>query len=131
MENYSPAIDKLFDENNNDNIVLYNERGEATEFEQAAIIPRDGKIYAILSLADPSDEIGEDEGFVFEILTAEDGKRTLALVSDDEIIDAVFALYEELLDEIEDSLDDEPEDLLDDILGDLLDDDSDETENEK
>jgi hypothetical protein len=120
------AIDKLFDENNNDNIVLYNEKGEATEFEQVAIIPHGGKIYALLSLATPTDEIGEDEGFVFLIDTAEDGQKMLVLVTDDAVIDAVFGVYEDLLDELEESdefFDDEPEDLLDEILADLDDED--------
>jgi len=126
MENNMSAIDKLFDENNNDNIVLYNEKGDATEFEQVAIIPHGGKIYALLSLATPTDEIGEDEGFVFSIETAENGKKTLALVTDDAVIDAVFGVYEDLLDELEESdelFDDEPEDLLDEILADLDDED--------
>lgn len=116
------AIDKLFDENNNDNIVLYNEKGEATEFEQVAIIPHGGKIYALLSLAKPTDDIGEDEGLVFSIETGEEGKKTLSLVTDDAVIDAVFKVYEDLLDELEESdelFDDEPEDLLDEILADL------------
>ena len=122
MENNMSAIDKLFDENNNDNIVLYNEKGEATEFEQVAIIPHGGKIYALLSLATPTDDISEDEGFVFSIDTSEEGKKTLSLVTDDAVIDAVFKVYEDLLDELEDSdefYDDEPEDLLDEILADL------------
>ena len=116
------AIDKLFDENNNDNIVLYNENGEATEFEQVAIIPNGGKMYAILSLATPTEDIGEDEGFVFSIETTEEGKKTLNLVTDDGVIDAVFKVYEDLIDELEESddfFDDEPEDLLDEILADL------------
>jgi hypothetical protein len=120
------AIDKLFDENNNDNIVLYNKKGEATEFEQVAIIPHGGRIYALLSLATPTDEIGEDEGFVFLIDTAEDGQKMLVLVTDDAVIDAVFGVYEDLLDELEESdefFDDEPEDLLDEILADLDDED--------
>ena len=122
MENNMSAIDKLFDENNNDNIVLYNEKGEATEFEQVAIIPHGGKIYALLSLATPTDDISEDEGFVFSIDTSEEGKKTFSLVTDDAVIDAVFKVYEDLLDELEDSdefYDDEPEDLLDEILADL------------
>ena len=122
MENHASAIDKLFDENNNDNIVLYNEKGVPTEFEQVAIIPNGGKIYALLSLATPTEDIGEDEGFVFSIETTEEGKKTLNLVTDDGVIDAVFKVYEDLLDELEESddfFDDEPEDLLDEILADL------------
>ena len=42
------AIDALFDENNTDNIVLYNEKEEPVEFEQIAIIPIEENVYAIL-----------------------------------------------------------------------------------
>ena len=97
MENNMSAIEKLFDENNNDNIVLYNDKGEATEFEQAAIIPLDGKIYAILSLANPTEDIAEDEGFVFEI-NAEEDHPSFNLVDNEDIINEVFELYEGLLD---------------------------------
>ena len=33
------VFDKLYDENNNDNVILYNEQGDPVEFEQIAIIP--------------------------------------------------------------------------------------------
>ena len=120
MENHASAIDKLFDENNNDNIVLYNEKGVPTEFEQVALIPLEGKPYAILCLANPNEDIGEDEGIVFSIEMPENGKKSLQIVTDDEIIGKVFDIYENLLDEYSEELD-EPEDGLDDILSDLLD----------
>lgn len=104
------AIDKLFDENNNDNIILYNEKGEATEFEQVALIPIDEQIYAILSLANPTDEIGADEGIVFRVEEAEDGNNSLKLVTDDETVDKVFEIYESLLDELDDEDEDDDED---------------------
>ena len=90
MENHASAIDKLFDENNNDNIVLYNEKGVPTEFEQVALIPLEGKPYAILCLANPNEDIGEDEGIVFSIEMPENGKKSLQIVTDDEIIGKVF-----------------------------------------
>jgi hypothetical protein len=40
-------FDKLYDENNNDNITLYNEHGEPVEFEQIAIIPIEDNVYFI------------------------------------------------------------------------------------
>ena len=131
MENGSSAIDKLFDENNNDNIVLYNPKGEPTEFEQIAIIPLEGKVYALLSLVTPIDEVDEDEGLVFSIETGKDGKRSLQLVVDSGIIDKVFDIYESLLqdgeeEDDEEMFEDDFDDRLDDILGDLLDDDEDE-----
>ena len=42
------AIEKLLDENNNENIVLFDENDNATEFEQVALIPLEDKTYAIL-----------------------------------------------------------------------------------
>jgi len=128
MENHESAIEKLFDENNNDNIILYNEKGEPTEFEQAALIPYEHKMYAILSLAKPNNDIGDDEGLVFAIEADENEKYSLVLVTDEEIINAVFDIYESLLDEYEDDeldLDDEPDDELDEILDELLGDEDD------
>ena len=121
MENHESAIEKLFDENNNDNIILYNEKGEPTEFEQAALIPYNQTVYAILSLAKPDENIAEDEGLVFAIEADENEKYSLVLVTDEDIINAVFDIYEKLLDEYDEDefdLDDEPDDELDDILDD-------------
>ncbi len=121
MENHASAIDKLFDENNNDNIVLYNEKGVPTEFEQVALIPLEGKLYTILCLANPNDDIGQDEGIVFSIDISDNNKKTLQIVSDDEIIGQVFDIYESLLDEYEDELSNEDDDEFDDELDDILD----------
>ena len=94
------AIEKLFDENNNDNIILYNDKGEATEFEQVALIPVDDKIYAILSLVSENGDDG-DEGIVFSIENNENEERFLRLVSDDDVINSVFELYESILDDLD------------------------------
>ena len=121
MDNHESAIEKLFDENNNDNIILYNEKGEPTEFEQAALIPYNQTVYAILSLAKPDENIAEDEGLVFAIEADENEKYSLVLVTDEDIINAVFDIYEKLLDEYDEGefdLDDEPDEELDDILDD-------------
>ena len=121
MEKHASAIDKILDKDNNDNIVLYNEKGVPTEFEQAALIPFEGKLYAILSLVNPNDDIGEDEGIVFSIEISEQGKKSLKIVTDDEIIGKVFDIYESLLDEYEDELSNEDDDEFDDELDDILD----------
>ena len=92
-------IEKLFDENNADNIVLYTDDGKATEFEQVALISVDGKEYAILALVNPPEGIDADEGIVFAIEEDENGAVHLATVTDSEIIDAVFDVYDELWEE--------------------------------
>ena len=90
-------IDALFDENNNDAIILSNENGEEIAFEQVAIIPISEKVYAILKPIQPMDGVGEDEGLVFSIEKNEEGEEYLALTVDEDIIDAVFTVYETLV----------------------------------
>ncbi len=91
------VIEMLLDENCNDNITLYDEDGEATEFEQIAVIPIDDVLYFILRPIGLED-LDEDEAFVFVLRETEE-EEMIDLVEDDEIIDRVFAIYNELLDE--------------------------------
>ena len=91
------VIEMLLDENCNDNIVLYGENDEEFEFEQVAVIPLDEKLYFLLKPVDRED-VDEDVAFVFELVETED-EVSIDLVEDDDIIDRVFALYNELLDE--------------------------------
>ena len=90
-------IDALFDENNNDAIILMNEKGEEIAFEQIAIIPISDKVYAILRPIEPMEGVGEDEGLVFSVEQNEEGLDYLALVIEEDIIDAVFTVYEALV----------------------------------
>lgn len=95
-------IEQILDENNTENIVLYNEQDEAFEFEQIAIIPlEDGdnqKLYAILLPVTPLAGIAEDEAVVFEV----NEKENLIRVCEDEaVIDQVLTEYEKLLEESE------------------------------
>lgn len=92
------AIDKILDEDNNDNIFLYDDEDNELEFEQVALIPMDEKVYVILAPAHEMEGIGPDEGLVF-VIEELDGEDVLTVVVEDEIIDAVFAEYEKLLEE--------------------------------
>lgn len=91
------VIDKLFDEDNNDVIILKNELGEEIAFEQIALIPLKEKTYCILKPVKPIEGMGEDEGLVFSIETNEEGLEYLALVVDEKVIDDVFVVYDELI----------------------------------
>lgn len=95
------AIDALFDENNTENIILFNEKEEPVEFEQIAIIPVDENVYAILKPVQQIEGVKDDEAFAFEIVSDEE-EESLRLVEDDKIIDRVFAEYDKLVDEQED-----------------------------
>ena len=95
------AIDQIFDENNTDPVVLYNEHGEPVRFEQIALIPMDGTTYAILKPITPLAGMGENEGMVFAIVER-DEEEILELIVDDGIIDGVFDIYEKALAEAAD-----------------------------
>lgn len=93
-------IEQILDENNIDNIILYNEKNEPFEFEQIAIIPLGDEtnqtLYAILLPVTPLAGINEDEAVVFEVNEKE---NTIRVCEDESIIDEVLAEYEKLLNE--------------------------------
>ena len=86
----------LLDEDNNDNIVLFNEDNERTEFEQIALVPLSNKIYAILRPVLNDLGIADNEALVFAIDEVDD-EECLVIVEDDLIIDKVFEEYYKML----------------------------------
>ncbi len=92
-------IEKILDENCDDNIVLYDEDDNAVEFEQVAVIPMDDSVYVLLVPVDPIEGVGEDEAIVFVIEEDEDNEPLLSIVMEDDVVDAVFAEYEKLVEE--------------------------------
>lgn len=92
-------IDALFDPENNELIILFNEKGEEMPFEQIALIPLEKKVYAILKPARPIPGVGEDEGLVFSVELNENGEEFLALTTDEKTIDEVFDVYDSLCEE--------------------------------
>ena len=91
-------IELLLDENNTDNIKLYDENNKETEFEQVAIIPIDDKIYAILKPITEITGVSDDEALVFVIEEIDD-EEVLVVVDDEELVDKVFNEYYALLKE--------------------------------
>ncbi len=89
-------IDMLLDEDNNDNIVLFNEDNQKVEFEQIALVQIENRVYALLKPALKMEGIGDDEALVFAIEEI-DGEDCLVIVEEDEIIDKVFEEYYEML----------------------------------
>ena len=94
-------IAQILDENNVDNIILYNEKDEPFEFEQIAVIPLDEedgsqKLFAILLPVTKLPGINDDEAVTFELNEQEGSIR---VCEDDATIDKVLAEYEKLLDE--------------------------------
>ena len=95
QENVSP-VEALLDPDNDENIILYNEKDEAVEFIQIAIISLNNNLYPILKPAQPMEGLSEDEALVF-VIAEVDGENALLLESDDAVIDAVFEDYYRLL----------------------------------
>ena len=91
-------IEKLLDEANDEVIVLFNENNEEVAFEQIAVIPIEGQIYAILKPVKPMVGVGEDEGLVFKIVEIDD-EDCLVLVDNEEEVNAVFDVYDKLLED--------------------------------
>ena len=92
------VIDKIFDENNEENVILYDENDKPTEFEQVAVIPLFEKVYVILKPVENLWNLGEDEAVVFVIEEIDD-MEALVLVDDLEVADAVFEEYYRLWNE--------------------------------
>ncbi len=95
-EEFLSPIDMLLDENNTENIKLFNEQNEEVEFEQIALVPIDEKVYAILKPVADMEGVAEDEALVFCIEEIDD-EDCLVIVEDDGIIDAVFEEYYKML----------------------------------
>ncbi len=91
-------IEKLLDENNNDNIILFNENNVETEFEQIAVIPLEDRIYFILKPVQPIQGVQEDEALVFVLEETED-EDMIVICDDEETINKVFEEYYSLLKE--------------------------------
>jgi len=93
-------FDRLYDENDNEPIILNDENGKKISFEQIAIIPYGDYDYCILAPTDSTqlDGIADDEAIVFRISEDED-EQYITPEDNDEIAEAVFKEYLKLLEE--------------------------------
>ena len=91
-------IDQILNENNMENVVLYDEDKKPIEFEQVAVIPleRTAKLYAIMIPVTPMQGVNEGEGVLFVIDEIND---TIEIERDDSIIDEVLSIYQTLIGE--------------------------------
>lgn len=97
-EEFLSPIDMLLDENNTENIKLYNEENQEVEFEQIALVPIENKTYAILKPAQNMEGVADDEALVF-VIDEIDDEDCLVIVEDDAVVDAVFEEYYKMLKE--------------------------------
>lgn len=91
-------IQRLLDTEDNEPIILYDEKDNGVKFEQIALIPYQEELYALLKPVDKMEGVADDEAVVFMFEEdAENGEQFLKVVNDDKIIDEVFAVYLDLI----------------------------------
>jgi len=93
---FDDMLDKIYDEENSDVLVLKNENGEDIAFEQIAVIPQGSCVYLIVKPVQTIEGMDEDEGLV---LLINEGLKRFDLVTDEDIIDKVFDVYDQLVEE--------------------------------
>ena len=84
-----------------DIISLRTQNGETIDFVEIAGIAHKGQFYAILQPVELLEGMADDEALVFKVTHGEDGEDKFEVELDEEIIDAVFAEYNRLLDQAE------------------------------
>jgi hypothetical protein len=81
-----------------DIVTLLSKDGEEIRFIEIAGIAHKGNFYAILQPEELIEGMDDDEALVFKVTRGENGQDKFEIVLDDEIIDAVFKTYYQLLD---------------------------------
>ena len=84
---------------NDDIITLTTADGEEINFIEVAGIAYNGKFYSSLAREEPLEGMDDDEALVFEVTRGANDEDSFSIVTDDDILDAVFAEYNRLLDE--------------------------------
>ncbi len=95
------AINQILDEQNSENVVLFDADNRPIEFEQIALIPLKNAsgaddLYAILIPITKMQGVNEGEGVVLKIL---EQAHDVEVVNDSSIIDKVLEVYEKLISE--------------------------------
>ena len=103
MENRIEEFNEELETADDDIVTLTSPDGEDIDFVEIAGIAHKGKFYAILQPVVLIEGMEEDEALVFEVSRNEDGNDSFSIVLDDDIIDAVFKTYNEILDNVENS----------------------------
>ena len=106
MDENKNILDILLDEENDEDIALYDGDNNCILFEQVAIVPLDDeKLYAVLKPVDPAMmDMPDDAAMVFRVDYDEADEPYLLIETDETTADRVFEEYYRLLDEYEETL---------------------------
>lgn len=84
-------IEKLLDENDNSNLIFYNDNKEKIEFEQVALINIDNENYAILH---PVNLGYQDDEVIAYSIKIDNLNYELLEVEDDDLLDKIYNEYQ-------------------------------------
>lgn len=87
-------VDKFFDEDSCEIVVLEDNDGKSIEFRKVALIDYEGDYYVILHPVTKLDGVADDEALVFLIDENED---CVIYVEDYDLVEAIFDVYYSLL----------------------------------
>ena len=96
-------IDVILDDENDDNIVLYNE-DEPLEFQQVCVVEFEKKQYCMLRPVEQLEDIKDNQALVFSIECEKNGNKFLQIINDDNLLDKIFKMYYDKLDECYDRI---------------------------
>ena len=82
-------------------ITLTTAEGEDVDFIEIAIIPYNDNFYAILQPVELLSGMEEDDALVFNVTRTPEDEANFELELNEEAIEAVFEIYNQLLDEAE------------------------------
>lgn len=86
-------IEKLLDENDNSNLIFYNDNKEKIEFEQVALINIDNENYAILH---PVNLGYQDDEVIAYSIKIDNLNYELLEVEDNDLLDKIYNEYQKL-----------------------------------
>ena len=98
MSNNEKYVDRIFDENNNENIFIKDNNGCDIEFEQLAVVDFEESYYAVLQPVTPMEGVGEDEVLIFKI---DEEKDCLVYEEDERVMEGVYNEFMEMLEELD------------------------------
>ena len=82
-------------------VTLVTDQGEEVDFDVIASITLDEKLYFIMQPVELLEDMTEEDCLVFEVTPVNDEEDKFDIVTDEKIIDAVFAEYDKLITEDE------------------------------
>ena len=83
-------------------VTLVTDQGEEVDFDVIASITLNEKLYFIMQPVELLEDMTEEDCLVFEVTPVNEEEDKFDIVTDEKIIDAVFAEYDKLVAEDED-----------------------------